>query len=62
MSGSSQQYNQEGIYGVKGVPSQTNIPGARIGSNSWVDNEGSFWLFGGMGWLDSQECKATKKK
>jgi hypothetical protein len=44
------QINAIGIYGEKGVPSQSNIPGARDGPLSWVDNEGSFWIFGGRGY------------
>jgi hypothetical protein len=46
MSGSNLT-NQIGIYGTKGVPSQSNVPGGMLGSISWVDNEGSFWIFGG---------------
>jgi hypothetical protein len=57
MSGSSQE-NQNGIYGNKGVPSLSNIPGGRYGLASWVDNEGSFWIFGGSG-NDGKECNAS---
>jgi gliding motility-associated-like protein len=39
--------NASGIYGTKGVPSVNNKPGARVGSFSWADNAGNFWLFGG---------------
>jgi hypothetical protein len=46
ISGSNEP-NQDTIYGVKGVPSEANVPGGRQGSVSWVDNEGSFWIFGG---------------
>jgi hypothetical protein len=49
MSGSD-QINQKGIYGDLRVPSQSNVPGGRSGSISWVDNEGSFWIFGGHGY------------
>jgi hypothetical protein len=42
--------NQRGIYGNKGIPSLSNDPGARRGSISWVDKEGSFWIFGGVGY------------
>jgi hypothetical protein len=38
---------QAGIYGVKGTPSSSNIPGARSGSAAWTDSSGNFWLFGG---------------
>jgi hypothetical protein len=52
ISGSNQP-NQKGVYGFKGVPSQSNIPGARTYLISWVDNEGSFWIFGGNGYDNS---------
>jgi N-acetylneuraminic acid mutarotase len=38
-----------GIYGTKGVANDTNKPGTRIGSMSWVDSKGNLWLFGGSG-------------
>lgn len=38
------------IYGVQGVPSMLNRPPASWGGiNSWVDQFGDFWLFGGGG-------------
>lgn len=39
--------NQSGNYGVKGVASPENVPGARAGSVSWIDGDGNLWLFGG---------------
>lgn len=42
-----------GNYGTLGVPSSTNIPGARFEAMSWTDSAGNFWLFGGVG-FDSQ--------
>ncbi len=42
--------NQPGIYGVKGMPSSENNPGARAwGIATWVDPDGNLWLFGGSG-------------
>jgi hypothetical protein len=35
------------VYGVKGVASATNTPGARRGSATWADSSGHLWLFGG---------------
>jgi PKD repeat protein len=36
-------------YGTMGIPSATNDPGSRAwGMASWVDNQGNFWMFGGM--------------
>jgi gliding motility-associated-like protein len=42
--------NNAGSYGILGIPSPTNFPGARAyGSSTWTDNAGNLWLFGGMG-------------
>jgi hypothetical protein len=48
MSGSDATY-QAGTYGIKGVAAPGNVPGGRLGSVSWEDASGSFWLFGGSG-------------
>ncbi|MBN2534136.1 MAG: hypothetical protein JXB88_14700 [Spirochaetales bacterium] len=48
--------DQSGIYGTKGVPNVSNIPGARQGSISWIDSSGNLWLFGGYG-LDTGTTK-----
>ena len=45
---------QPGVYGTKGKPALTNIPGGRLGAVSWTDQNGNFWLFGGAG-LDGAE-------
>ena len=42
--------NQYGSYGVKGVPSVTNTPGARQDAITWIDKNGNLWLFGGTGY------------
>jgi N-acetylneuraminic acid mutarotase/predicted small lipoprotein YifL len=42
--------NQKGVYGTRGSASPSNVPGARIGSASWFDATGTFWLFGGIGY------------
>jgi hypothetical protein len=39
-----------GTYGTIGLPSTSNIPGARYGGASWVDVNGDLWLFGGYGY------------
>lgn len=41
--------NQFGVYGTQGIASNANIPGARLGSITWVDASGNLWLFGGFG-------------
>jgi len=51
--GGSSTTGAAGVYGIKGVASATNMPGAREISNTiWVDAAGNVWLFGGDG-LDS---------
>lgn len=45
----SNQVDIAGIYGTQGVPAVTNAPGAREFPMSWRDNNGNFWLFGGIG-------------
>jgi N-acetylneuraminic acid mutarotase len=47
MSGSNLA-NQAGIYGTMGVPSASNVPGARWSAVSWTDTSGNLWLFGGL--------------
>lgn len=48
-AGGSNGINTFATYGTQGVPSITNIPGARYIAVSWVDKSGKFWLFGGTG-------------
>jgi hypothetical protein len=50
--GGSVALNTKGTYGIQGTASTSNIPGARWGSNAWVDAGGNFWIFGGQG-IDS---------
>ncbi|WP_317897986.1 kelch repeat-containing protein [Aurantibacillus circumpalustris] len=42
--------SQGGTYGTLGVGAPTNVPGARIGSLSWKQPNGDFYLFGGIGY------------
>lgn len=38
------------VYGVRGVPAPTNMPGARLEAAAWRDITGeNLWLFGGIG-------------
>ena len=46
MSGSD-QIDEAGVYGTKGVADAANVPGARNDSVSWIDASGDLWLFGG---------------
>lgn len=45
-----------GVYGIKGSPDESNMPGAREGASTWVDRSGVLWLFGGVdyeyGWFN----------
>ena len=42
--------DQNGEWGVKGVPSVNNYPSARtFGPNCWTDKNGDLWLYGGYG-------------
>lgn len=47
--GGSQVKSQSGVYGVQGVASPTNFPGARYEAMTWIDGAGNLWLFGGVG-------------
>ena len=38
---------QPGVYGTLGTPAPGNSPGGRLNAQSWVDNDGNLWLFGG---------------
>lgn len=49
-SAGSLQNNEPGVYGIQGMAAPTNQPGARRQALSWVDSEGTFWLFGGDGY------------
>jgi hypothetical protein len=44
------QLNQPGAYGTQNIGSQSNRPGCRNGSNSWLDLAGNLWLSGGYGY------------
>lgn len=41
--------NQSGTYGTKGVANDTNMPGARYAAAAWTGADGSLYLFGGQG-------------
>lgn len=48
--GGSNAVNATGVYGTKGVASNTNMPGARtLDGTVWTDVNGNVWLFGGYG-------------
>lgn len=45
--------DEEGSYGRRGEPSQSNFPGGRFLSAAWTDDNGNLWLFGGFGYADN---------
>ena len=47
--GGGYERNQPGVYGTKGMPSQSNVPGAREDAAYWTDQDGNLWLMGGWG-------------
>jgi len=49
---------QAGKYGTLGAPSTANVPGGRSGASGWVDSQGNFWLFGGVG-MDANGAFST---
>lgn len=46
---SASNQGQSGVYGTKGMPAATNVPGGRYSAVSWTDRSGNLWLFGGNG-------------
>ncbi len=49
--GSGNVLNQQPIYGQQGISNSANSPGIRMTSQTWTDNNGSLWLFGGVSYL-----------
>jgi hypothetical protein len=47
--------NQNGAYGVQGMPAPGNFPGARSVMSRWVDANGNLCLFGGYGFAEGTE-------
>ena len=43
-----QTFGPYAIYGTRGVAAATNTPGGRRNYQSWRDEQGNFWLFGGF--------------
>jgi N-acetylneuraminic acid mutarotase len=54
--GGSNELAQPGVYGTKGTPSPSNVPGAREGALSWRDTHGHVWIFGGSGCAEAGEA------
>ena len=52
ISGGDSWNRMTAVYGTRGVPDPTNVPGGRSQGVSWLDTEGNFWLFGGDGHLN----------
>lgn len=47
--------NSTGIYGTKGIAAAGNKPGSRTSAITWRDANGNLWLFGGMGYGNSEQ-------
>jgi hypothetical protein len=47
--GTTNQANQNGVYGTPGTAASTNMPGGRHEAVTWADASGNLWLFGGEG-------------
>lgn len=45
--------DQYAVQGVQDFYSATNEPGGRVGSVQFKDSQGKFWLFGGIGFMNS---------
>ena len=45
--------NSNGIFGTIGIPDAANNPPAVYEPASWTDNQGNFWLFGGISYSTS---------
>jgi hypothetical protein len=48
MGDSIPNVNITGVFGIRGVTAVGNIPPMRVSGVSWKDNNGNFWLFGGI--------------
>ena len=44
---------QNGHYGTLGVAGSSNLPGGRCSSAVWKDSSGNIWVFGGLGYDES---------
>lgn len=53
--GGSELYDPDPVYGIMGIGSTDNNPGARYEHVSWTDSNGKFWLFGGRGYDSEHE-------
>lgn len=51
--GGSHIVDHYGAYGQLNSPGNKNVPGAREGDVTWVDKQGNFWLFGGLGYTQN---------
>jgi hypothetical protein len=45
----SNETNQPGYYGDKGIPDPNNIPVGRVEAVSWIDSQNNMYIFGGRG-------------
>lgn len=57
--GGSNAVDAVGVYGSKGTPTSTTMPGARQNAVSWTDSSGKAWLFGGAGYAASSSSSGV---
>ena len=50
---------QPGVYGTLGIPAAGNVPPGGKPAAAWTDQQGNFWLFGGIGLDLSGQAKGT---
>ena len=48
MMGDSTSATGTGVFGIQGVPAPGNIPPMRSDGYAWKDNNGNFWMYGGL--------------
>src|SRR5579863_7540100 len=48
MNGSNSAINDTAVFGTKGVPSSDNTPAGLYEAANWIDQQGNFWIFGGV--------------
>ena len=58
----SDQSNQPPVYGTLGIAAAANVPGARSGAMTWIDQQDNLWLFGGNDVLVSTQGGSSRNQ
>ncbi|MCZ7554930.1 MAG: hypothetical protein M5R41_00835 [Bacteroidia bacterium] len=48
----AKEMDEKSQYGIRGIPSTGNAPGARKAAAAWAHNNSEFWMFGGLGYTE----------